>query len=442
MYQFSLVGSKRLYIGLFLELLLLKTRAMIEKLTSATAISSLSLILLSLCFVSCGNDEREEIMTKVVRGDLEVVVAVTGEIEAKESIKIMGPEGMRTARIWQVKITDMVPEGTFVKEGDYVATLDRNEVATKIKESQTELEKVGAQLTQAKLDTSLVLREARDNLINLEFGLEQRQLTLDQSTYEPPAVIREAEIELEKAQRTFKQTGENYEIKVKQARAQVSEVNATYMQTKNNYDFLEKFISEFVVNAPHDGMVIYHRLWNGTKQKVGATVHAWEPVVATLPDLSALVSRTYVNEIDIGKVRVGQKVDVSMDAFPDQAYVGQILEVANVGEQRANSDAKEFEVLIELLSIDTLLRPAMTSSNLIKIESLTDVLYLPIEAVHSNDSLTFVFKGGSPAKYQVHTGADDGSFIVIKEGIKEGDEIWLNTPENTSELAIELISAE
>jgi HlyD family secretion protein len=236
LYQFSLVGSKRLYIGLFLELLLLKTRAMIEKLTSATAISSLSLILLSLCFVSCGNDEREEIMTKVVRGDLEVVVAVTGEIEAKESIKIMGPEGMRTARIWQVKITDMVPEGTFVKEGDYVATLDRNEVATKIKESQTELEKVGAQLTQAKLDTSLVLREARDNLINLEFGLEQRQLTLDQSTYEPPAVIREAEIELEKAQRTFKQTGENYEIKVKQARAQVSEVNATYMQTKNNYD--------------------------------------------------------------------------------------------------------------------------------------------------------------------------------------------------------------
>lgn len=415
---------------------------MIGKLTSTTTFSSLSLFVLSLCFVSCGSEESDEIMTKVVRGDLEVIVAVTGEIEAKESIKIMGPEGMRTARIWQVKITDMVPEGTFVQEGDYVATLDRNEVATKIKESQTELEKVQAQLTQAKLDTSLVLREARDNLINLEFGLEQRQLTLDQSTYEPPAVIREAEIELEKAQRTYKQTGENYEIKVKQARAQVSEVNATFNQTKNNYDFLEQFISEFVVNAPHEGMVIYHRLWNGTKQKVGSTVHAWEPVVATLPDLSALVSRTYVNEIDIGKIRVGQKVDVSMDAFPDQAYTGQILEVANVGEQRANSDAKEFEVLIELLSIDTLLRPAMTSSNMIKIEALTDVLYVPIEAVHSNDSLSFVFKGSSPSKYQVQTGADDGSFIVVTAGLAEGDEIWMNTPENAEEQSVELISSE
>jgi multidrug efflux pump subunit AcrA (membrane-fusion protein) len=415
---------------------------MIGKTYSSIKLSSFFALAISVLLCSCGGEESEEIMTKVVRGDLEVVVAVTGEIEAKESTKIMGPEGMRTARIWQVKITDMVPEGTYVHEGDYVATLDRNEVATKMKESQTELEKVQAQLTQAKLDTSLVLREARDNLINLEFGLEQRQLTLDQSTYEPPAVIREAEIELEKAQRTYKQTGENYEIKVKQARAQVSEVYATYTQTKDNYDFLEKFISEFVVNAPHDGMVIYHRLWNGTKQKVGATVHAWEPVVATLPDLSALVSRTYVNEIDIGKIRVGQKVDVSMDAFPDQSYKGAILEVANVGEQRENSDAKEFEVLIELLSIDTLLRPAMTSSNLIKIESLKDVLYVPIEAVHSNDSLSFVFKGGSPSKYQVRTGADDGSFIVVKEGLLEGDNIWLSTPENADELSIELIEAE
>ncbi|MCB0759885.1 MAG: efflux RND transporter periplasmic adaptor subunit [Flavobacteriales bacterium] len=397
-------------------------------------------LLLALLFMSCGSEGDVDIKARAERGDLDIVVAVTGEIEAKESTMIMGPEGMRQARIWQVKITDLVPEGTFVKEGEYVATLDRNEVATKMKESQTELEKVQAQLTQAKLDTALDLRQARDNLVNLKFGLEQKQLTLDQSTYEPPAVIRDAEIELEKAQRGYEQAKENYEIKVKQARAKVSEVNATYQQTLNNFEFLEEFISEFVVNAPHDGMVIYHRLWNGAKQKVGATVHAWEPVVATLPDLSTLVSRTYVNEIDIGKIKSGQKVKVAMDAFPDREYEGEVIEVANVGEQRANSDAKEFEVLIELLHTDTLLRPAMTSSNLIQIESLQDVLYIPIEAVHSNDSITFVFMGGGPVKHQVKTGMDDGSFIEITSGLEEGDEIWLNSPSDAEKLSIEYLN--
>ena len=66
-------------------------------------------------------------------------------------------------------------------------------------------------------------------------------------------------------------------------------------------------------------MVIYARNWNGKKEP-GARISAWDPIVAELPDLSDMISKTYVNEVDISKVRVGQEVDIKVDAFPDKKY--------------------------------------------------------------------------------------------------------------------------
>jgi len=89
-------------------------------------------------------------------------------------------------------------------------------------------------------------------------------------------------------------------------------------------------------------MVNYKRDWNGKKQGVGAQVSMWENVVATLPNLSAMNSRTYVNEIDISRVRTGQKTEIQVDAFPERKFTGEVFEVANMGEQMRNSNAKSF----------------------------------------------------------------------------------------------------
>jgi HlyD family secretion protein len=75
-------------------------------------------------------------------------------------------------------------------------------------------------------------------------------------------------------------------------------------------------LDQFVVRAPAPGMVIYKREWGGTKRKVGSTIRPNDPVVATLPDLSSMISRTYVNEIDISKVTMNQPVKITVDAFP------------------------------------------------------------------------------------------------------------------------------
>ena len=72
-----------------------------------------------------------------------------------------------------------------------------------MKDQELELEQLGTQFTKTKLDTTLELRNLRDELINLEYALEEKEIELEQSAYEPPTTIRQIKIELEKAERFF-----------------------------------------------------------------------------------------------------------------------------------------------------------------------------------------------------------------------------------------------
>src|SRR5258708_11249644 len=145
--------------------------------------------------------------------------------------------------------------------------------------------------------------------------------------------------------------------------------------------------------APEDGMVIYQKDWDGKPIKAGSQINMWEPTVATLPDLTKMVSKTFVNEVDVRKVKTGQRVEIGLDAYPDKKLKGSVVQVANVGEQRPNSDAKVFEVRVEIEGTDPTLRPSMTTSNKIIANEMESALYVPLECLHNQyDSITFVYK--------------------------------------------------
>lgn len=397
-------------------------------------------ILLVVIWYFAGRSDKgnDTVVVGVKKGNFDINVTTTGELDAKSSQEIYGPEGLRTIGIWQVKISEIIPDGTVVDSGDFVATLDRTEISNRIKDVQTELEKLESQLTRTRLDTTLELRSARDELINLKFGMEERQITLDQSKYEPPASIRQAEIDLQKAQRNYEQAVQNYKLKHSKAKATMGEISASYEQSKRKFDNLMTVLNDFTIKAPKAGMVIYKRDWDGKKQGVGATVNAWSNVVATLPNLSKMISKTYINEIDISKVKVGQKVKIGVDAFPEKKFTGEVKEVANIGEQMRGSNAKVFEVKILVNEFDSILRPAMTTKNTIITAVIPNVLFVPIECVHTSDSITFVYKssGGSVVKQQVKAGVSNENEIIITNGLDENDKVFLLPPEKADKIKL------
>jgi multidrug efflux pump subunit AcrA (membrane-fusion protein) len=394
-------------------------------------------------FILRGNQNKEtNLIVPVKKSDFEIAVSASGELEAKNSVRIMGPGGLISVQIWQVKISDLVPEGTVVKKGDYVARLDETEIGNKLKDASAELQKAEAQFTQNQLDTALNLRSARDEINNENFAVKEKEIVVEQSKYEPPATIRQAEIELEKAKRKLLQSKENYRLKRNQAIAKMNEVSVSLSQVKEKLNRLTSLSQTFTITAPESGMVIYEKDWDGRKKVVGSQIWAGDPSVATLPDMSIMISKTYVNEVDIRKIKKDQLVKIGLDAFPEKKLSGVVIAVANVGEQRPNSDAKVFEVKIQVNEKDTILRPAMTTSNNIVAGVIKNVLHIPLECLHTQgDSLTYVYKkeGTSFLKKQVRTAQSNENEVVITEGLSENEEVYLSVPQEADKQKIILL---
>lgn len=384
-------------------------------------------------FVVRGNKAGDvaDIMAVVKKGKFKVEIETTGELEAKNSVKILGPSGLRTFQIWQVNIQKIVDEGTVVKKGDWVATLDRSEFQTKYSQKQIDLEKANSKFIQTQLDTTLQMRQSRDELINLKYTVEEKDIIRQQSKFEPPATIKQTEIDLEKAKRALQQAKDNYKIKKNQSIEKMNEVGAELRKVKTEFDGMSQVLQSFDVKAPEDGMVIYEKGWDGKPIKAGSQVSVWEPTVATLPDLNKMQSKTFVNEVDIRKIKAGQKVDVGLDAYPDKKLKGLVTHVANVGEQRPNADAKVFEVLVEIDGTDATLRPSMTTSNKIVAHEVADALYIPLECLHSDhDTVTYVYKknGASIVKQEVIVGETNANDVVVTGGLSENDRLFLSVP--------------
>jgi len=197
------------------------------------------------------------------------------------------------------------------------------------------------------------------------------------------------------------------------------------------------------VKAPGPGMVIYSKEWNGKKRTAGSQVAPWDPTVATLPDFTDMESVTYVNEIDVRKVAVGQPAVITLDADPSKRFSGTVSSVANVGEQRPSTDAKVFEVKVAVVQSDTTLRPGMTTGNAIETLKLPDALFVPLDAVSTEDSVSLVYRlsGARATKQEVVTGAVNDDEVVIARGLAEGDRVLLTLPAGHEKLKLARLPA-
>lgn len=129
-------------------------------------------------------------------------------------------------------------------------------------------------------------------------------------------------------------------------------------------------------------------------------------------------------------MKVGQKVRLTVDAFPEKKYTGVVTSVANIGEQLPNTDAKVFEVIIKVDGSDPILRPSMTTGNQIITQTFNDVLYTPLETVFATaDSIPTVFtKNGT--REVVMLGVSNENDVIVEQGVEEGEKLLLSMPEN------------
>ena len=380
----------------------------------------------------------DNLFAEAIKGEFEISISAAGEIVPENSVNIKAPEVSmgRDFHASDLKITDMVPEGTEVKEGDYVATLDRTQYDNTLKDERERLNTFRNNIEMKKLDTAVTLTTLRNNIKNQMHTVEEAAITLRNSQFEPPTTIRQAEINLDRQKRILEQRQKGYQLRVAQAKRDIATQAMWYGRISRRVESLEEVLAGFTIKAPSPGMVVYKRDRRGNKIKAGSSVNPNDRVVATLPDLSSLLSKIYISEIEIRKVKPGLEAEIRVDAFPDKVFRGKVYTMANIGEKLENSDTKVFEVMVKIDGSDPALRPSMTTSNKVVINKLSDVIYIPAECVHAEiDGIPFVYTKNNTRQIVI-TGESNDKNIIIERGLEPGQEIYRIQPENAEQFEL------
>lgn len=354
----------------------------------------------------------------VSRGDLSVIVTATGSVQPTEQVDISS-ELSGTVR------TVNVTYNSAVKKGDVLAELDTNKLEADVQSARAKLASAKANVVKADAE----LNAAKTKLDRLKSLVDSRvssQQDLDAAQYAHDAAV---------------------------AARQINE--ASVLASEADLKLAEVNLGKAKIVSPIDGVVLTRDVDPGAT--VASSLSA--PTLFTIAgDLAQMELQVAVDEADVGSVKVGQPATFTVDAFSDRSFPAEIETVRYASE--TSSNVVTYKAILTVDNKELLLRPGMTATADINVESVKDTLLIanaalrytpPATSQTSGFSLSrmfrpprppgasgarreqaaaatqrtlWVLRNGQPEQVRVETGATDGRNTVVKGGdLKEGDQL-------------------
>jgi multidrug efflux pump subunit AcrA (membrane-fusion protein) len=397
-------------------------------------LAGLGLILLGLTAVVYSQFKPESGKTaKIRKGNLEVLVSSKGEVKGEHFTEIFLPDPIceEELHIYQYKIADAIAEGKAVKKGDYIARIDDSPIVTNMRNVMQEKEKVDADLRNAILDSTVTLSQRREAINNARLDLEYLKIDLEQSKYESEAYQRKTKMSYQKAEIEVDKIRRNYLLERNRLKIQVTRYQVKVTEFQNKIDKYQKALAATTITTPADGIVMFAKDRNGKAYSKDSQIDIWRPSIANLPDMSVVLSETFVREIDISKIMVDDSVRITIEALPDKVFTGKVIKIANIGEEHKDFDMKVFRVLVRFDGTDKDMKPGMNANLDLVVESYKDQLLIPRNAVFGKNthSVIYLKKSGTIREQKVKVVAENEQFVVVDNEVSEGDVVLLYQPE-------------
>ena len=290
---------------------------------------------------------------------------------------------------------------------------------TKIDLERDEIAFENARLKVQTADT------ARDLFLKYEFK---------KSSEEALSKYAEAMRELDRARKAAVSKLAQADAKLKSAEGQY---NVQVRQRKDLNEQLEKC----VLKAKKTGLVVYggggeEMYYYGNQEPIreGATVRERQAII-TIPDMTRMSVKVKIHETYIKKIKKGEKVRITVDAFPDTIMDGEVSKVGVLPDSQnrwMNPDLKVYVTTITINGTYDWIKPGMSAKVEILVDHLNDVVYVPIQAVAPSEGkqVCHVVHGLKSEKREVEIGQFNDEFIEIRNGLKEGDRVLLRPPES------------
>ncbi len=304
--------------------------------------------------------------------------------------------------------------------------------ASEVDEARRSVEVAQAQFNSAQERLSTVEKEAGARERALKAAVDEAQAALKAAQARgSEATVAEAEVEAAQAALRQAEAGHKEALsrrwQVEVAAREVEKAEANLRQLESGAEQARVRLSYTTVRAPMDGLVVKRHVEPGELIMSGVASFAAGTPIVTIADLSEMLVKVGLNEVDAPKVKVGQKAEVSSDALKGRVFHGVVSAVAPMAErdQQGGGQVAKFEVEVTLLSNDPELRPGVSANVDIVVAERRQVVYLPPEAVQEKGGRETVTVVGAGMKQEreVKLGLKTVDRVEVVSGVKEGEQV-------------------
>ncbi len=372
-----------------------------------------------------GADEEKDLLT-VQRVDFPVLAAAPGVLEAGKSISIGPPKIPHEHRF---KIARLVEEGREVAEGDFLMEFDGSDISRRLRDETGNYQKVQEEYQKKRSDFDIQLRDLKLQLEQAKSDYEKLENKLSrQAELESAITVAETQIRRDAAKEKVALIDKKVQYLSESGRLDLQISSSNQRHYKKHMDDLLDALDSLTVTAPVAGVVIFKRDWNNEPRQVGSNVFIMDTVIE-LPDLSTLRAKVMVDEIDAGKVLVGQDALVQVDALQGKVFSGKVSYLSTILKQAAyDRPQKIAEARIDLKESDLKgLRPGMSVRAQIQVGRHSQVIVVPLASIQEREGRSFVQvwrpekKGYEWREIQLST--NDGMSAVVSSGLEVNEKI-------------------
>jgi len=385
---------------------------------------------LVIFILSCHPDVKTTVETfKVKKAEFLTSVTETGELAAVQSEMIYAPS--IDWRFGALKITKIVQDGEQVEPGDVLVEFDKADVEKGIIDAQAELDIALAELRKTEAQQASQIEGLEADLEQTKLQHRISELNLERAIYESEIRRKEIQLELDKASIQLNKAEKEIENQKRVNQQEINKVKLQIQQVASRLKEANNTLDRLTVKSPSQGIAIIERNRSSElKLAVDDQVFPGWPMIS-LPDLTLMKAEVPVNEVDIAKISLNQESKIRLDAFPDTSFNGRVTEIATLARDKdTDNKVKVFDIVATLDQTSVRLMPGMTVSCEIIVTRQPDMIFIPLDALFAQGTENFVYvkKGGGFDRRPVIIGDENVDFVVIREGLEEGDEVALSDP--------------
>lgn len=385
--------------------------------------------MIGIVFVSCSSEqEGKHTLYTVQRGAFDDVLQVEGFTESMGSISLTCPPDVDGT------IEYLIESGTMVKKGDTLCIIEDVSIEERYDDWQLSLENSYADLeaTKANARMELALLEAQvktNDAETLIAGLDSIQLL-----YLSPTERRIKELQMEQAAIRRARLTKQLDAQKVILQADIKKIESQISQRERRLESQRKLLESLIICAPKDGLAIRAKRWSWSSETWNIGDNVWNGrAVVTMPAIDSVKVLIYAQETEYKRIEVGDSVEYTFDAMPNNRAWGRITRLSPMGLKRTEgSEVKTFEVEASVDSLLQPLDPGLSVNCRIFLQHVPDTLVIPTVCVYQRDSMNVVYvrKGKKYEEREVQLSITTPRSSVVAGGVGEGEQITLIKPDD------------